>query len=300
MIPTLLFESDDGNCFFEKSFPDGTVLTESDIAIQSMPSKDHISRSNRRVIWCAVQHAGVWEAVQFNLSITYNINFALYCHDEENERRYDFLAFPIDPAMTAKDINGATRIYPNATNNGWLFAHAEVADHHDRIIQLEAIMHTLFEDLVHDRLEDVLQVVIGHNNPSPKIGTELLYTYNAQSGTLSNYSNLVEFRKECVKWCSEVEKLLYVGQHVQENDHTLKHQLVRAINQAKVVWKADTEGKARNLATIEPQVNAIIARVEADHEIETRWVKSAKAKAAADAAAAAANSDNSDTETENE
>ena len=298
MIPTLLFESDDGNCFFEKSFPDGTILKASDIAIQSMPSKDSIKHQGQRVIWCAVQHAGVWQAVQFNLSIAASRHIALYCHEEEddNERRWDFVAFPIDPAVTAKDINGATRIYPNATNDGWLFAHAEVSDHHDRILTLEAIMHTLFEDLVHDRLEDVLQAVIGHNNPSPPIGTALLYNYNAQSGSLANYQNLVEFRKECVKWCSEVEKLLYVGQHVQENDHTLKHQLVRAINQAKVVWKADTEGKARNLATIEPQVNAIIARVEADHEIETRWVKSAKAKAAADAAAAASNSD---TENEN-
>ena len=298
MIPTLLFESKSGNCLFEKSFPDGTVLTESDIAIQSMPSKDSVEYQGQRVVWCAVQHAGVWQAVQFNLSIRYNTNLALYCHDEENERRWDFVAFPIDPAMTAKDINGATRIYANATNNGWLFAHTEVSDHHDRIIQLEAIMHTLFEDLVHDRLEDVLQAVIGHNNPSPKTGTEFLYTYNAQSGSLANYQNLVEFRKECVKWCSEVEKLLHVGQHVQEDDHTLKDQLVRAINQAKTVWNADKD-KARILAGIASQVAAIIARVEADHEIETRWVKAAKAKAAADAAAAAANSD-SETETENE
>ena len=293
MIPlTLLFENTHDACIFQKTFPDGTVLKESDIKIQSMPSKDSGNDYSEKTIWCAVQHAGVWGVAQYDLQISSNGNeFELYCHDEENERRWDFVAFPIDPAMTAKDINGATRIYPNATNDGWLFAHSEVSDHHDRIITLEAVMHTLFEDLVHDKLTDVLKAVVGHNNPSPPIGTALLYNYGAQSGSLANYQILVEFRKECVKWCAEVEKLLHVGQHVQEDDHYLKHQLVRAINQAKTVWKADTEGKARNLSAIEPQVNAIITRVETDHEIETRWAKVARQEAEKKKAAAASNSD---------
>lgn len=218
----------------------------------------------------------------------------------EDGIRFVKVAYPIDPRMTKKDIEGANRIYKNADQTGWLFAHAETGHHHERVILLEAIMHTLFEDLIHDRLGDVLKAVIGHNNPRPQIGTELLYTYNAQSGAFANYGNIIDFRKECIKWCSEVEKLLHIGQHIQEDDHALKHQLVRSIEQAKLIWKADT-GKKRILAGIESQVNAIIARVETDHEIDTRWVKAKKrADAAAAAAAAAESSDDSETETEDE
>ena len=35
------------------------------------------------------------------------------------------LAYPIDPAMTLADIEGATIIEPNATNDGWIFKHSQ-------------------------------------------------------------------------------------------------------------------------------------------------------------------------------
>ena len=38
--------------------------------------------------------------------------------------------YPIDPRMAASDVRGATVAYPNASNDGWLFAHAD-ADWHD-------------------------------------------------------------------------------------------------------------------------------------------------------------------------
>ena len=287
LTATLLDRIVYGDCEFYFDLPKGYTYNPADFFFG-----DPIDKGTWHEGDVVVCNSGEWEA-KIGGAQKQGEKIRVSCHTAIHA---DKIAFPIDPAMTAKDINGATRIYPNATNDGWLFAHAEVAHHHDRIITLEAVMHTLFEDLVHSKLTDVLKAVVGHNNPSPPIGTALLYNYNAQSGSLANYQTLVEFRKECVKWCSEVEKLLHVGQHVQEDDHTLKHQIVRAINQAKAVWKADTEGKARNLSAIEPQVNAIIARVEAEHEILTRWAKVARQEAEKKKAAAASNSE---TETEN-
>lgn len=268
---------------FSPQIPANYAPTENDFIVQSLGTT---TRENKTLGWVALKHSNKWFIEESYIYIGKTSAFIEY----ESQIKSDAFAYPIDPSMTRQDIEGATEIYPNATNTGWLFAHATEEDHHERVILLEAIMHTLFEDEVHSKLEDVLKKVVGSDNPSPQAGTALLYNYNSQFGSLSNYSNLVEFRKECVKWCSEVEKLLHVGQHIQESDHRLKHQLVRAIKQAKLIWKADT-GKARNLATIESQVDAIIARVEADHEIDTRWVKAekrAKAEAARKAAEAAA------------
>ena len=283
MIPSFAIRSNHLSCEFAFQIPEGYVVDKSDFTIGEIVPGQYKDKCN-----IVVQIYSGWAIEEAYLNVDLDDREIFFeCVEGTHAER---MAYPIDPAMTEKDINGASIIYPNETNTGWLFAHALPAHHDDRIITLEAVMHTLFENLVYDKLDDVLKAVIGHNNPSPKIGTELLYTYQAQSGAYANYGTIRAFQKECVKWCSEVEKLLHVGQHVQEDDHTLKHQLVRAINQAKAVWKADTEGKALSLVAIEGHVNAIIAHVERDHAFETRWVKAAKAKAAADAA-------NSETET---
>ena len=283
--PTILYEDMQGNGVFFGTIPEGYTAKESDFTISSLPSENYVFRGRtRKKSWVAIRSSGVWKVEDVELSFGGG-SLTIFCI--AYNKPHDAYAYPIDPAMTRQDIEGATRIYENSDRTGWLFAHADTEHHHERVILLEAIMHTLFEDLVHDRLSSVLKAVVGHNNPSPPIGTALLYNYNAQSGSLANYQTLLEFRKECVKWCAEVEKLLFLGQHVQESDHFLKHQLVRAIKQAKAVWKADTEGKARNLVSIESQINGIIARVETEHEIETRWVKAARIEAAKKAAAAA-------------
>ena len=273
------------NTYGKDIVPKDYVPKTKDFAIITMPTETVSSETIRGS--AAIEELGFWHPIE----VDFNFSIGQLSISPTIPKYYNQIAFPVDPAMTRQDIEGATRIYTNSTNTGWLFAHAHAEDHHERVILLETIMHTLFEDLVHSKLEGVLKAVVGSDNPSPQIGTELLYTYNAQSGQLANYSNLIDFRKECIKWCSEVEKLLHIGQHVQENNHYLQHQLVRAIEQAKLIWNADT-GKKSILASIASEVNAIIARVETDHEIETRWAKAkriADAEAARKAAEAAAN-----------
>ena len=286
--PTIIENRFDSSFYIlskDSVIPKGYTANKSELFIPNQPIT--VKYENQFKGFAALQDVDKWYVKEITATVYPGSLLAGFTE----QKHFNAWAVPIDPRMTLDDINGATRIYPNDTNTGWLFAHAHENDHHERVILLEAIMHTLFEDLVHSKLEDVLKKVVGSDNPSPQAGTELLYTYNSQFGSLSNYSNLIAFRQECVKWCSETEKLLHLGQHVQEDDHYLQHQLVRAIKQAKLIWKADT-GKARSLATIESQVDAIIARVETDHEIDTRWVKAAKAEAARKAAEAAANENN--------
>ena len=283
--------------------PKSITFNFSDYAVATAPTEflarylhENLEYTNLTARPLAVRENGKWQIRRYihTQSLYYShSDINLYVFHNFEGGHSEKLAYPIDPRMTHTDITNATYIFPNDTNDGWLFSHAHENDHHERVILLESIMHTLFEDLVHDKLLGVLKAVVGSDNPSPQIGTELLYTYNAQSGQLANYSNLIDFRKECIKWCSEVEKLLHLGQHVQEDNHYLQHQLVRAIEQAKLIWNADT-GKKSILASIASEVNAIIARVETDHEIDTRWVKAAKAEAARKAAEAAANENEGD------
>lgn len=278
--PTISYEKMPYNPIFAAIYPSDIIAKKSDFVISSIiPSTDSVEYYEPTVEqrgWIATWDGQKWRVEDGQIVIKEHYASVTHFSGEHREA----YAFPIDPSMTKLDIEGATRIYKNADNTGWLFAHAETIHHHDRIIQLESVMYTLFEELSQEYLNNVLKAVIGHNNPRPEIGTELLYNYSSQSGSFANYDNLLEFRKECVKQCSEVEKLLHVGQHEQEDDYYLKHQLVRAINQAKKIWKADTD-KSRSLATIEGKVNLIIARVETDHTIETRWDKAKRIAAEA-------------------
>ena len=275
-MPQIVQRSDP--CNFTYYPKEGEKIKPSDFMINipastdALPSNYNLDIENRG--WIAVKRNHTWDVEDADIRPESNPeSFHIACIHWKQDA--NDLAFPIDPRINRQDIEGATKIFPNTTNDGWLFSHAEVSHHHERIIQLEAVMYTLFEDLVHNKLDSVLKAVIGHNNPRPRLGTELLYNYSAQSGSFSDYSNVIDFRKECIKRCGELEKLLHVGQHVQEDDLYLKHQLARAIKQAKAVWKADTDN-ARRFAGIESQVDAIIARIETEHEIETRWEKAAR------------------------
>lgn len=284
--PTLVHENYNEKCAFEHDFiPELTTLPKiTDFLIQSLPSRDYLQGETKYGTIGNVPFLlnGKWiiEEAIIRFS-TQHVHF--YC---ESSYGSNTCAFPVDPRMTKTDIEDATIIYPNSTNTGWLFAHAEIDHHHERILTLESVMITLFEDLVHNELENTLKTIVNAGSSNQELAGRS--DYNSQLGALSNYSQIVAFRKECVKWCSELEKLLHVGQHVQENNFYLKHQLVRAIKQAIKVWQADAN-KSRVYATISGQINALIAKIETEHKIETRWEKQARREAAAKAAADAAN-----------
>ena len=203
----------------------------------------------------------------------------------------EHMAFPIDSRMTRADIEGAIEIFPNSTNTGWLFRHSESDEHHDRAYQLESIMTTLFQDAIDVKMQQVMASLVNPTQTRPIIGDS--GSGGTQRANYIHWDALVRFRKECVKWCLEFEKLLHIGQHIQESDLHIHHQLLRAINQAKRIWTLD-QSKKDSLDTISADVTAITAKINTIHTFETRWEKAARREAEAKKKAAAEAADNGD------
>ena len=180
------------------------------------------------------------------------------------------MAFPIDPSMKEKDINGATIIEPNATNDGWIFAHATKAEHIDRMWLASTAMRTLFEGVMDDKLQQTLASII--NNPQT----------NQQRGVYANWAGILDFKKACTAYCVRFEKLLYLGQHKQQAGLGLRDMLLLCIKHVKGEWQ-----KANKYDDVSGDVNGIISALEADHNFETRWEQEARHKAEAAKRAAA-------------
>ena len=75
-------------------------------------------------------------------------------HDDEHV--IDKMAFPVDPRMIAEDIEGATNLYPNETNDGWLFVHASQGHHEDHELNLMAAIDGLFQPVLRQYQVDAL------------------------------------------------------------------------------------------------------------------------------------------------
>ena len=243
----------DADDFFATAYPrtkrpvgdDGIIRIDGKIAVF------HLSK------WLLEDAMLVWDPKE-----SYEYRPEIYCHDRH--RVAAKMAHPIDPNMTEKDINGATIIEPNSSNNGWIFAHATKAEHIDRIWMASTAMRTLFEGVMDDKLQQTLASII--NNPQT----------NQQRGVYLNWANILDFKKACTAYCVRFEKLLYLGQHKQQAGLNLRDMLLLCIKHVKGEWQ-----KANKYDDVSGDVNSIISALEADHNFETRWEQEARHKAEA-------------------
>lgn len=181
------------------------------------------------------------------------------------------MAVPVDPRMTHADIEGATKIFPNADNTGWLFAHAEASHHHERELAAEGLVSELFEDLLSDRLTGTLKTIVNDKQR------------NQQIAALSNYTHLISFRKDALNYVRHSERALHIGKHIQEPDDLyLHHQAKLAISETKRHWQAE---KAQEWNAVSHSVDQVIGRLTSLHAYETRWDMAARIAAEAEAAA---------------
>ena len=267
-------EGSDGNCSFTYNYPEGYEYNQQDYFVQLLGSEP--IESNPKILkgYIATLHIDGWRAVE-GISRKRNGFISIYCFNDDFATK---LAFPVDPAMTAKDINGATIIEPNASNNGWIFAHATKAEHFDRIWLASTAMSSIFDRVMEDKLQQTLASML--NNPST----------SQQRGVYLRWADMLDFKKDCTSYCVRFEKLLYLGQHKHQAGLNLRDMLLLCIKHVKTEWQK-VEDKFDDVAG---DVNSIIAALEADHDWETRWEQEARHKREAAARAAA------ETETENE
>ena len=185
--------------------------------------------------------------------------------------------FPIDPAIRDIDIIGAKDLYPNPTNTGWLFKHAEREDHHDREVLTEAIIVAVFEPEVTDKNVRVLSAIVNGRQS------------NQQLGELNNYNTLIEFRKDVLKYAIAQERVMYIGQHVHVPDENhLSRMALKAVNGVKQIWAST---KSSELDGMSAELNRIISRLQHRHGYQTRWAKAAAKKKAAASSESASDSE---------
>ena len=98
--------------------------------------------------YAAVRANGKWKTVRaFANRWVAGSRITIHLYDKD-EVGVESLAFPIDSRMKQIDIDGASHIYKNDDNTGWLFSHASPGEHHDHEINLlsgiDGIMQPMF------------------------------------------------------------------------------------------------------------------------------------------------------------
>ena len=169
----------------------------------------------------------------------------------------DAIAIGIDPRMTREDIEGATHIFKNKKDTGWLFAHATEEEHHDRILLAETAISVVFEELLMDRLIRMDVIDIAGRSTSNR------------RGELTILAHINSFRNDCMKMARYNEGQLHIGQHVKNpEEHYIYKMVEKAFALAKKKWKAE---KPAELNQISDRIAGIEKRLKSRHTFKRRW-----------------------------
>ena len=201
--------------------------------------------------------------------------------DENYYYPHEYVAkvyFPIDPRMTLTDIEGATIAYPNATNNGWLFAHCDSDYHIDHEYRLLAAVTTAFE-AEQARAEKVFRDSIYDCFLVNDRGNQAAVTgFNRMCHHLS------QFREDVKAELLKEAQSHHLG-YYQQNPHEahIHAPLERAIRAVIPRWEARVN-RLLEWTPISTYVNGVLAKVAKKHAYETRWDKEARIEAEKNAA----------------
>ena len=191
----------------------------------------------------------------------------------------DKIAFGIDSRMTAEDINGATRIYKNEANTGWLFAHSNTGHHADHEINLMAGIDGIMQPMFRQYHVDV---IMGAN-------------ITAKERAANQYKLLSLFYGEVVGLARKNARSKHLGERHRdphpENGH-IHSEIKVAYEVTKTEWETN---RAADVALLTGAFTFITTALTIPNP-ETRWEKAARlaaeAKKKADAEASQNTQDN--------
>ena len=174
-----------------------------------------------------------------------------------SDAHYDKLALGVDTRMKLEDVNGATIIKKNKSGTKWIFQHAEVEEHHDRMLLAETAMATLFDELTYSRLSRVLTVII---QGKPK---------NQQLGEAAVMEHINNFKHDCMRMARWHEGELDIGVHVKDpEEHYIYNMLQKAFATAEKKWQTE---KSAELNQISDHIAPIKKRLASRHSFKFRW-----------------------------
>ena len=168
--------------------------------------------------------------------------------------------FPIDPRMIPSDIAGATRAYPNADNDGWLFAHCDADYHLDQEVRIKADIISLFQPGLDVRMSTVITA-----------------RDTLQTAALEKWQKVLHFRTAVINRAETNARNVHLGWYHQNPHESHLHSLIlSAIEGTKEHWD---NTPALKYSTVSGVVDPIIHALKNPHPYETRWDMAARLEA---------------------
>lgn len=263
-----------GRCRFYIDYPsDAPKIKKSDIFVNLSPStdpepEDWTRREGRVRGWMAIRHTlnrewFIVDAIFIRQSTLIRVECRTY-------QPCDAIAVGIDPRMTREDIEGATRIFKNADNTGWLFAHSNTGHHADHELQLMACIDGVFQPYFRQLHVDVID------------GANL----NIKQRATNLYSLLSQFYGEVIALARTNARAVLLGHRHREAHPAEGHlhsEIKTAFAAVKATWIKTRKADATKLAPAFAYVGNILTIPSP----ETRWDRAARLEAEAKKKAAA-------------
>ena len=265
-----------GRCDFYVPYPsDAPKLKRSDIFVNLPPSTGPELRD-----WAySAGRVRGWAAVRASLDRHWFVADAIFAH-QESDTIYvecntsiacDAVAVSIDPRMTREDIEGATRIFKNADNTGWLFAHSNTGHHADHELQLMACIDGVFQPYFRQLHVDVID---GANRNIKQRATRL-------------YSLLSQFYGEVIALARTNARAVLLGHRHREAHPAEGHlhsEIKTAFDAVRAKWIKTRKSEATDLTPAFTYVGNILTIPNP----ESRWDRAARLEAEAKKKKAAA------------
>ena len=214
--------------------------------------------------WVAIKHT--LDRHWFTADAGYVVN---HQHREllvliNTDQACDEMAFGVDPRMTKEDVDGATRIYKNETNDGWLFAHSDVGHHHDHEIQLMAGIDGLIQPMFRQYHVDVISGA----------------TIDVKNRAAELYKLLSIFYGEMVGLARKNARAVLLGTRHKEIHPEAGHlhtEIKAAFEDTKTEWETNRASDATKLRTAFTYISNVLTIPDP----EPRWVRQARLDAEA-------------------
>ena len=251
--------TDNKDCAFYLNIPTGEIkINRSDIFLNVPASTDPPPDNWRNY----PEYERGWIAVRRTLKQDwYTLDGIAYIEGRTivvratTEDGCDAIALGLDQRLKREDVQDATIIYKE--NDKWLFAHATVEEHHDRILLAETAISTVFEGLLMDRIVRMDVIDIAGRSTSNR------------RGELTILEHITDFRDDCMKLARWNEGQLHIGEHVKNpEEHYIYKMVEKAYDLAIKKWTAE---KPRELNQISNHLKPIGKRLKSRHSFKRRW-----------------------------
>ena len=161
------------------------------------------------------------------------------------------LYYPINPRILATDIYNA--VTAGHDSKGWVFWHAHLEEHQERLFQAKALVYSLFQDGLDQRMLDIISVV--------KTGQE--------ARAKSKRQTLVDFRDKVIKNIVETDKLNYLGKFRKYPTPMIYAIVSGAISQIKAMYIADEDPD--KWLRVSQDVQPLLDKLQTLPTNPTRW-----------------------------